>query len=244
MSDDFFGGAPTLSWARRTENDGYVDREDMLGKIRGGVIVDIPGKQQATDMVSGKPAWWEPPTGTPGQPDYNPGRPKWQYVVVLRCDGSRGGAVDERQSGVGNDNGDRRLFIPDGDMRKAVGDAFRANGCRGLTVGDELYVAWTGRRPSKMKGGKAAKTWAAKHVKGTPTAQQWPQDGEQGGAAPEAGGNPFAAPAAQQAPAAPPQQQQQQAAPPAAPPADNPFGGPLPSQQPATAGAQAANPFG
>lgn len=230
MAGNFFGGAPTLSWSRRTENGEYVDRTELQGVIRGGVIVDIAGQQQATDMVTGKPAWWEPPQGD------NPGRPKLQYVLTVRADGSHGGARDERQTGVINDTGDRRLFIPDGDMRKAIGDAFRANGCQDLHVGDELYVAWIGYRPSKV-GGKPAKTWAAKHVKGVAPAQQWPQDGEQGGTAAQAPANPFG----QQAPAQGPAQPTAEApAAPAAPPA-NPFGGPLPTPEPVAS--QATNPF-
>lgn len=254
MDDNFFGGAPTLSWSSKTEGGGYVDRKDLLGVIRGGVITDITGAQQATDIVTGKPAWWEPPTAT------SPGRAKMQYVLTLRCDGSTHPTAssgqplsvrDERQVGVGNDTGDRRMFIPDGDMRKAVGDAFRANGCKGLTVGDELYLVWTGYRPSKVKGGKDAKTWAALHVKGTAPAQQWPQDGENSAAGAQAGVNPFAPQGAAQPAQGPttvygngPQQGQPvpvgQGPGAAPPPSSNPFGGPIPEQAPPT---PAANPF-
>jgi hypothetical protein len=240
MTDSFFGGAPSLSWSHKTPEGGYVDRPELVGVIRGGLIVEITGKQQATDMATGKPAWWEPPQGD------NPGRPKLQYVLTLRCDGTRGQAMDERQSGVGNDNGDRRLFIPDGDMRKAVGDAFRANGRRDLQVGDELYLAHTGYRPSKMKGGRPAKTWAALHVPGVAPAQQWPQDAATGPVAPQAEHNPFAAQAPVQPPVptgpAPAPQPASQPVP-VAPPGTNPFGAPAPAHQAVSQDAPAQSPF-
>jgi hypothetical protein len=247
MTDNFFGGAPNLSWARKTPDGGYVDIPELRGVIRGGVITHIQGAQQATDIMTGKPAWWEAPTAT------TPGRPKMQYVITLRCDGSRGGARDERTQTPGVvDNGDRRLFIPDGDMRKAVGTAFRNNGQQDLKVGDELYVAHTGYRPNKLGAGKPAKTWAAKHVVGLAPEQQWGEDPSSVAAAgpdPAAGqANPFGG----QQPAQGPQvvhgngpQQGQPVpvgqGPGAAPqPAANPFGGPLPVPEQTS---QVANPF-
>jgi len=235
MSDNFFGGAPNLSWARKTPDGGYVDIPELMGVIRGGVITHIQGSQQATDIMTGKPAWWEAPTAT------TPGRPKMQYVLTLRCDGSRGGARDERtqQPGV-VDNGDRRLFIPDGDMRKAVGSAFRTNGQQDLKVGDELYVSHTGYRPNKIGVGKAAKTWAAKHAVGMPAEQQWGEDpasGPTGGPAAPVGqpSNPFGGAQPQQAAQVPAAAAPAQSA--------NPFGGPLPTQEQVPAGQPVSNPF-
>lgn len=250
MTDNFFGGAPNLSWARKTPDGGYVDIQELKGVIRGGVITHIQGSQQATDIMSGKPAWWEAPTAT------TPGRPKMQYVLTVRADGSHGGARDERNASVPQDNGDRRLFIPDGDMRKAVGSAFRANGVQDLKVGDELYVAWTGYRPNKMGVGKPAKTWVAKHVLGTAPAQQWgndePSDAVAATAGPEQQVNPFGGQQPVQPQQAPtvvhgngPSQGQPvpvSHGPGAAAPPANPFGGPIQTEQPAAQ--QVANPFG
>lgn len=157
-NDSFFGGAPTLSYPK-ANNGTYTDRA-LLGKVRGGRIVDEPQLQQMTDMVSGAPQFW----------DQAHTRPKMQLVVTLLCDGSGEPmpgvrSMDERQNP--QDNGQRRLYIRGKDMTDAVRNAFTEAGSPGLRVGGELYVVWTGERPSKMKGGDPARTWASKYIPGT-----------------------------------------------------------------------------
>lgn len=156
--DSFFGGAPTLSYPK-ANNGTYTDRA-LLGTVRGGRIVDEPALLQMTKMGTGEPEWWDPTTQQ---------RPKMQLVVTLLCDGSGNPgpgirALDERQSP--QDDGKRRLYIRGKDMTDAVRNAFKAAGAEGLRVGSELYVVWTGERPSKMKGGDPARTWAARYVPG------------------------------------------------------------------------------
>lgn len=157
-NDSFFGGAPTLSYPK-ANNGTYSDRR-LLGVVRGGRIVDEPQQQQMTDLVTGAPQWW----------DQAHTRPKMQLVVTLLCDGSgrpKPGVqvLDERQNA--QDNGQRRLYIRGKDMTDAIGAAFKAAGSPGLRVGGELYVVWTGERPSKMQGADPARTWAAMYIPGS-----------------------------------------------------------------------------
>jgi hypothetical protein len=157
--DAFFGGAPTLSYPK-ADNGNYGDTR-LIGVVRGGRITDDPQQQQMTKMGTGEPEWW----------DVARTRPKNQVIVTMLCDGSgrpttpAGQALsplDERQSTA--DDGKRRLYIRGKDMTDAIRTAFQAAGAPGLRVGGELYVVWTGQRPSKMKGGDPARTWAALYI--------------------------------------------------------------------------------
>jgi hypothetical protein len=245
-ADSFFGGGPQLSWAI-TKPDGSWERDQtMLGVIRGGVIVKEPDIRQMTKLGTGEPLFW----------DDAKTQPKMQMIVTLRCDGTaqatlpNGTVVTARDERTGpTDNGDRQLYINSQEMKNAIKTAFSAAGAEGLRVGSILLIAMTGTRPSKIKGGYPASTFASVYVPGqvsipdrhNPTgqnpfdaaapAQQMTQQVVQQPAQP-------AVPMQQSAPAQFPQQAPAQ---PAAG-ADNPFGGP--SQVPATvAPLQGANPF-
>lgn len=198
-TDDFFGGAPSLSWARQDTNGEWVDIPELLNVVRGGVVTAIGEPVQMTEMGTGKPLWWKEPT-----PEKPQGEPKVKVVVTLRCDGS-GKGIDERDRTDPSDLGERQLHVQSKDMRDAIGAACRKVGLRGLRLGGELYVAWTGKRPSKIKNAKAARTWAALFV---PPTVDVTDDGR--------GAGPFQG-AGQQPPAAP--QSAAPAAPPAGPPA-------------------------
>jgi hypothetical protein len=227
-TDSFFGGAEGLSWPKANGQHVYDDVR-LRGVIRGGVIVDDPKLEVMTEMSTGATIYWDPAERT---------RPKQQLVVTLRCDGSRGGALDERKDAI--DDGKRRLYIR-GYMVAAVREALQRVSAPGLRQGGELYVVWIDEKPSKTKGFDPARVWAANYVPPSVTvpdggASAQPTQGLSG--APAA--NPFGAAQQPAAPAAPAQQQQQ---PPAAPaPAGNPWGQPLPA--PAPANAPAANPWG
>lgn len=157
--DSFFGGAPTLSYPK-ANNGTYTDRA-LLGVVRGGRIVDDPQLQQMTDMVTGAPQFWDSPANT---------RPKMQLVVTLLCDGSGqfkpGQFAKDERTGP-QDTGQRRLYVRGKDMTDAVRNAFTTAGAPGLRVGGELYVVWTGERPSKMQGADPARQWAAMYVPAT-----------------------------------------------------------------------------
>lgn len=230
--DSFFGGAPTLSYPK-ANNGTYTDRQ-LLGVARGGRIVDEPQLQQMTDMVTGAPQYW----------DQAHTRPKMQLVVTLLCDGS--GAPmpgvrvrDERQNP--QDNGQRRLYVRGKDLTDAVRNAFTEAGAPGLRVGGELYVVWTGERPSKMKGGDPARTWAAKYIPGTvgiPPQSAAEAQNAFGGNGPAQG---------QTAPTPNYNQPSPNGAPnPYAPAAPNPYApaAPTPPQQPLTTPPVTADPWG
>ena len=156
-TDDFFGGAPSLSWARQDANE-WVDIPELLNVVRGGVVTAVSEPVQMTEIGTGKPLWWKEPT-----PEKPQGEPKMKVIVTLRCDGS-GRGVDERDRTDPSDLGERQLHVQSKDMRDAIGAAVRKVGLRGVRIGGEMYVAWTGKRPSKIKNAKAARTWAALFV--------------------------------------------------------------------------------
>jgi hypothetical protein len=223
MTDNFFGGAPGLSWPK-ANNGAYTDTR-LLGVARGGLIVDDPTVQVMTDMQTQATLYW----------DAERTRPKQQMVVTLLCDG-RGPGQDERDG----DDGRRRLYIRSG-LVKAVREALQKVGATGLRQGGELYVAWIGEKPAQKKGNDPARVWAAQYI---PPAVGLPDSGGPAGAP---SSNPFGGPVVTGAPA----QQQQPADPwggpqapgPAGPPA-NPFGGAGYQPQTAPVGAPPANPFG
>jgi hypothetical protein len=166
-TEDFFGGAPSLSWSRQDANGEWVDVPELLNRPRGGRVIAVGKPEQMKDYQTGKPLWWNPPT------DANPiGEPKLQVSITLRCDGS--GSVpntDERNPADPSDLGDRRLFASSKDMKDAIAAACRKIGLRGpaglVQSGGELYLAWTGKRPNKTGKGKPARTWSAHAVPGT-----------------------------------------------------------------------------
>lgn len=216
-ADRFFGGAPGLSYPKPNA-DGHYDDLRLRGVIRGGVITDEPVVQPLTEMGTGKARTWKD------------GRQREQLVVTLRCDGSRGGAMDERNPQNPHDDGKRRLYVKS-YMVPAVREALQAAGAQGLRVGGELYVAWVGEEPAKTKGFSDARTWKARYV---PPTTALP-DGGAAAQPPSAQGapNPWASQALQGAPAAP-------AAPPAAP---NPWAA-APAPQAPQQGPAPADPWG
>lgn len=170
--DSFFGGAAGLSWPRA--NNGQYTDTALLNVIRGGLIIEEPTLQQMTDINTGAPQWW----------DQGQTRPKMQLVLTLLCDGTRtanGHPVrDERDRSNPLDTGVRRLYVRGKDMTDAGRAAFQQAGAPGPRIGGEFYVVWTGQRPSKMKNGDPARTWAAMYVPGQVTVPD-----------PSGGGSPF-----------------------------------------------------
>ncbi len=178
--DDFFGGPPSITWSRPDESGEYRDIPELRGVIRGGRITHVQGKVRATEYGTGTPKTFS-----------KSGDPVFNFVFTVLCDGSTGGALDERY-GNPNDDGERRVYVRSPNMRNAIATAFRANGKKGLQVGDEIYLAWTGYGQPKGGKGKAPKTYAAKHVPGIPPTAEW-SDGVGEPAGPSQGqGNPFA----------------------------------------------------
>ncbi|QWK51399.1 hypothetical protein SEA_STINSON_67 [Mycobacterium phage Stinson] len=93
------------------------------GDTVGGVIAIEPEQRQMTDYKTGDLLTWKD------------GSPRMQLVVTLQ--------TDLRDPEVEDDDGKRRLFVK-GEMRKAVQKAVISAGARGLDVGGELNVTYTG----------------------------------------------------------------------------------------------------
>jgi hypothetical protein len=229
-ADSFFGGAPGISWpgpVRQADgSQAYADRA-LLGVIRGGVIVEEPVVTDRTEMGTGKPL------------TFADGSPKQQMIVTLVCDGTRGGARDERDRANPMDQGKRKLYI-----KGYMIAAFREAGITKLHVGGELYVAWTGEKPSETRGYAPARLYAAKY---TPPTTPLPEGGAQTQPAAGQGANPWGNAAPAQQPAAPTPQPAVQ--PPATQaPAGNPFGQPAvtgpPAAEQSAAPPQNVNPWG
>lgn len=148
-TDNFFGGAPALSWPKADANHVYSDVR-LRGASRGGLITRDPELVQMTAMGTGEPLFW----------DRERTRKKMQMVVTVLCDG-RGGALDERTSP--QDRGERRLYIR-GYMVAAVREALQRVNAPGIRTGGEIYVAWIGEQPSKTANFDPARLYASKYV--------------------------------------------------------------------------------
>jgi hypothetical protein len=113
QADDFFGGGnPSISF------------KDARGVWKGGAIVGLGNKQQATDYSTKQPKVW-PKDGTP------------IMVLPIRLQ------TDERNPLDPHDDGVRTLWIEEGSaLKKAVGDALRAARSN-LRPGGTLHVVWT-----------------------------------------------------------------------------------------------------
>lgn len=116
--------------------------EATKGVKRGGLIVDDPTMSQQTDMQSGEPVFW---------PD---GKPKMQVVVKLQ--------TDEADPDDTFDDGVRALYVK-GDLQRAVAQALREAGAKGLRKGGTLMVAWVGEEPAKTRGFNPKKLYAAQY---------------------------------------------------------------------------------
>jgi len=241
-ADNFFGGAPALSYPRANDVDTpqggrqrqYTD-QSLKNVVRGGLILDTPQVTNQTDM-NGKPLFWDD------------GSPKQQMIVTVLCDGSRGGARDERNPANPADTGKRRIYIKSG-LVAAVRDGLLQVGATTLSQGGELYIAWTGEKPPKPNM-DPARIYASKYVvpsvalpAAPDTASAAPQAASPWGQAPQTPAAPPAGPAPAQDPAPAAQPNPAAPTPPAQVPA--PAANPWASAPPAPAQPAAqANPFG
>jgi hypothetical protein len=243
-AEEFFGGAASLSWSLPTPDGEYVDNPALLGVIRGGRIEAVGDRQQMLEFRTNKPLYWEEPTAA------NPeGRKKYKIVITLRCDGSETAngkpARDERDRANPADDGVRDLHVGSSlEQKEAIKSALRSAGLRKPRIGDLLFLAWTGKRPSKG-GGRPARLWAAVYVRDDAAAEaarqgQSTQQAPGPVSTPTAGAvaNPFGGVDQQGVPATPAATLAPASATTGVP--DNPFGGPLPDAQPAAV----VNPFG
>jgi hypothetical protein len=114
-------------------------RFDNEGDKVVGTIVSMEVKQQ-TDIKSGAPLFWDS------------GDPKMQLVTVLRTD-----ARDDDE-----DDGLRTVYIK-GQMQKAVQDAVRKAGARGLSEGGRLGIKFVETAEPRQRGFNGQKQYAAQY---------------------------------------------------------------------------------
>ena len=119
---------------------------ENVGDTVTGTIAAPPELRQQTDIKTGAPKFWDN------------GDPQMQLVVKLQ--------TAEREDV--EDDGIRNLYVSGGfkraSLQKAVADAVRSAGAKGLEVGGTLAVKFTGEEPPQTKGFNPAKLYAAKYT--------------------------------------------------------------------------------
>lgn len=110
------------------------------GTVVVGYITHSEVRQQ-TDLKSGAPLTWEN------------GDPRMQLIITLE--------TESRDDD--DDDGLRTLYVR-GQMQKAVSEAVRKSGERGITNGGKLGVKFVSTAAPKTKGFNGAKQYTAKYV--------------------------------------------------------------------------------
>lgn len=120
---------------------------EKVGTVVKGTIVAKPELQQQRDPKDGKPQTWDD------------GSPKQQIKVILATD-----AKDDA-----DDDGRRAIYVKS-NMLKAVQEAVRKAGAKGLEVGGTLAVKYVKDGEKKNKAFNAPKLYAAKYEAPDPMA--------------------------------------------------------------------------
>lgn len=122
---------------------------DSIGVTVGGPILRDPELRQQNDFDSGKPKTWDD------------GSPAMQLVVSVQ--------TDLRDPADPEDDGERTFYIR-ANLQRAVANAVRAAGAKGLEVGGVLTVTYSGDGEAKKRGFSAPKLYTATYT--PPTAAQ------------------------------------------------------------------------
>lgn len=125
-----------------TFKDAPIGRK-YVGKILASEVT------QQTEMKTGEPKFWKD------------GNPMMQAVITIQ--------TDERNLDIEDDDGQRRLFVK-GEMQKAVREAIKESGAKGLEVGGLLAVAYIGDGVPPEKGLNAPKLYKAQYRAPDPVA--------------------------------------------------------------------------
>jgi len=123
-------------------------KDAPIGRKYVGKIIDSEVTQQ-TEMKTGEPKFWKD------------GNPMMQAVITIQ--------TDERNLDIEDDDGQRRLFVK-GEMQKAVRDAIKESGAKGLEVGGMLAVAYIGDGEPPERGLNAPKLYKAQYKAPDPVA--------------------------------------------------------------------------
>lgn len=107
-----------------------------------GHIMRQPEVQQQRDFDSGEPKFW------------SDGNPMMQLRVILM--------TEEHDSEDPEDSGERAVYIR-GNMQRAVAQAVRQAGVKGLEVGGKLLIKYTGNGTVSRRGLNPPKQYEAKY---------------------------------------------------------------------------------
>lgn len=109
--------------------------------VTGTVVGDMEIRQR-TDIQTGELLTW---------PD---GNPKNQLIITL--------ATDDRDPNNPDDDGERRLFVPDpGGLKTAIGQALSAAKVKSLKPGGQLSITFSSETPSQTRGFNPSKNYTA-----------------------------------------------------------------------------------
>jgi len=113
-----------------------------VGEFVVGLIARQPEVQQQRDFETGELKFW------------SDGNPMMQLRVVL--------TTDQRDPEDPEDSGERAVYIR-GNMQRAVAQAVRAAGAKGLAVGGKLLIKYSGDGKAARRGLNAPKLYEAKY---------------------------------------------------------------------------------
>jgi hypothetical protein len=127
-----------------------------------GFIVRQPEVQQQRDFATGEPKFW------------SDGNPMMQLRIVLM--------TEVRDPDDPEDSGERAVYIR-GNMQRAVAQAVRQAGARGLEVGGKLLIKYSGDGTASQRGFNPPKLYEARYRPPSPEATPVPEppNGQQAG---------------------------------------------------------------
>lgn len=118
-----------------------------IGATVTGTVARVGDPMQQRDYANGNPKFWDD------------GSPMMQLPVDL--------ATAERDPEIVDDDGTRTIYIK-GQMKKAIADAVRAAGARGLAVGGTLTVTYASDGEVKKAGFNPPKIYTASYTPPAP----------------------------------------------------------------------------
>ena len=113
-----------------------------IGDAVVGFIIRQPDVQQQRDFNTGQPKFW------------SDGNPMMQLRVVLM--------TEQRDPEDPEDSGERAVYIR-GNMQKAVAQAVRQAGAKGLEAGGKLLIKYSGDGEATQRGFNPPKLYQARY---------------------------------------------------------------------------------
>ncbi|GGS88317.1 hypothetical protein ACFFV7_51080 [Nonomuraea spiralis] len=154
---------------------------DTIGTTVGGPISTPPKVEQQKDLDTGELKFW------------NDGKPMMQMVVTVQ--------TEIRDPEIVDDDGQRAFYIKANSL-KAVRDAVRRAGAKGIEVGGTLTLTYTGDGEQKTRGKNPPKLYSATYAPPSAVAANDFLTGGQPAPQAAPAAPPAAAPAASTAPGA------------------------------------------